>query len=298
MDHFPPEIWEQIFIFACTDSGRTGVSLSLVSRYFRNVSSSYQYQSVSLTRSKHIPLFRNTLSRAPLKARRIKYLYVCCPNVFLDVSDGEDSDYIETPMDISDSSGSNEDKQAGSDSSDEEYEGSPTAEELQEALEDSFALTKDPHFLPQGFDDSAYDLDPCVWDDFDEGIRAADVPILEAFQDILQEASSSLLILSVHWTSCGPLRLDKLLLPLPNLVELHLCRTYHTEWDLEQETDETAPTSFPQLRRLYMFGYNDYWQDSYGQSLGKIAPRITHIRMPNGYIGYALGFRFLRRAES
>jgi len=119
MDRFPPEIWEQIFIFVCTDSGRTGLSLSLVSRYFHNVSRSHQYQSVSFTRSKHIPLFRNTLSHAPLDARRIKYLYVCCPNVFLYVSDGEDSDYVETPMALSGSSGSNESMQIGSDSSGE-----------------------------------------------------------------------------------------------------------------------------------------------------------------------------------
>lgn len=293
MDHFPPEIWEQIFIFACTDSGRTGLSLSLVSRYFHNVSRSYQYQSVSLTRSKHIPLFRNTLAHAPLEARRIKYLYVCCPNVFLDVSDGEDTDYVENSVAISGSSGSNGSMHVGSDSSGEEYERSPTVEELQEALDDSIALSEDLHFLPQGFNDNDPDLH--IWDDFDENMQAADVFILEAFRDIVREASSSLLILSVNWTSFRPLLLEELLFPLPKLVELHLCRTFTSQDEIDPETEHTAPTLFPRLRRLHILGYVDQRPDSFGQSLGKIAPSLTHIRLPNYYIRYALSFRFMRK---
>jgi hypothetical protein len=266
MDHVPPEIWEQIFIFACTDSGRTGLSLSLVSRYFHNVSRSYQYQSVSLTRSKHIPSFKNTLSHAPLEARGIKYLYVCCPNVFLDVSDGEDTDYVEKPMAISSSSGSDGSMHVGSDSSGEEDEGLPTVEELQEVLDDSIALSEDPHFLPQGFNDNYPDLH--VWDDFDEDVQAADVFILEAFRDILREVSSSLLILSVNWTSFRPLLLEELLFQLPNLVELHLCRTFTSEDEIDPETEDIAPTLFPRLRRLHIFGYVDpaagfVWSESW-----------------------------------
>lgn len=285
MDYFPPEIWEQIFIVACTDSGRTGLSLSLVSRYFRNVSRSCQYQSVSLTRSKHIPLFRRTLSHAPLEARRIKYLYVCCPDVFLDVSDKEDSDYVASPMAISGSSGSSKSMQFGSDSSGEEYEGSPTAEEFGEALDESIALrvSYDPPSPPQG-----PDVDMHVWDDLDEDIQTADVFILEALHDILREASSSLLILSVNWTSFRPLLLEELLFPLPNLVELHLCRNFTSQDEINPETEDTTPTLFPRLERLHIFGYADQRPDSFGQSLGRIAPSLTHIRMPNYYIRYAL----------
>ena len=295
MDHFPPEIWEQIFIFACTDSGRTGRYLSIVSRYFRNVSRSYQYQSVSLTRSKHIPSFRRTLFHAPLEARRIRYLYVCCPNVFLDVSDDEDPDYVEIPMTISSRNASNEIMEVESDSSGEEYEGSPTSEELQEALDDSIALksSEDPFFLPQGCNDN--DADLRVWDDFDEDVQAADVFILEALRDILCAASLSLLILSVNWTSFRPFLLEEILVPLPNLVELHLCRTFTSQDEIDPETEETAPTLFPRLQRLHIFGYVDQRPDSFGQSLGRIAPSLTQIRMPNYYIRYALVFQLMRR---
>jgi len=284
MDHLPPEIWEQIFSFACIDSGKTGRSLSLVSRYFRDASRLSQYQSVSLTKSKHILTFRQTLFHAPLEARRIKYLYVCCPNAFRDVSDEEDSDYVESPTTISSPSGSNESMQIGSDSSGEEYEGPLTAEELQEVLDDSMALSQSEHSpLPQGSNDND-DWYLHFWDKFDEEIHNADKVVLEAFRDILCEASSSLLILSVNWTSFQPLLIEALLLPLPNLVELHLCRTFILEDRIFTSTDDAAPTLFPRLRRLHIFGYLDYRRHSFGQSLGRIAPRLTHIRMPNSYV--------------
>jgi len=303
MDHFPLEIWDQIFAFACIDSAQTGRSLSLVSRYFRDVSRLSQYQSVSLTKSKHILIFRQTLFHAPLKARRIKYLHVCCPNVFLDVSDEEDSDYVETPMNISSPSGSDESMEIGSDSSGEEYEGPPNAEELQELLDDSLAVRQSEHSpLPQGSNDDYDDNDDNddddwylhFWDDFDEDIHNADKVVLEAFRDILHEASSSLLILSVNWTSFRPLLIEALLIPLPNLVELHLCRTL-TSYGFGPETEDAAPTLFPRLRRLHVFGYSDYRLDSFGrglarfdQSIGRIAPSLTHIRMPYRYVRYAL----------
>ncbi|KAF8643555.1 hypothetical protein AX16_008943 [Volvariella volvacea WC 439] len=45
---FPPELWLEIFSFACTDGGCTGCSLSLVSRTFNKLSSPYRYQSLAI----------------------------------------------------------------------------------------------------------------------------------------------------------------------------------------------------------------------------------------------------------
>ena len=287
MDHLPLEIWDQIFALACLDTGQTGRSLSLVSRHFRDVSRLSQYQSVSLTRSKHILTFRQTLFHAPPKARRIKYLYVCCPNVFLDVSDEEDSDYVETPTTISSPSESTEGVHIGSDSSDEEYE-EPSAEELQEVLDDSMAVRQSEHSpLPQGSNDND-DSYLHFWDDFDEDMHRAEEVVLEAFRDILREASSSLLILSVKWTSLRPLLIEALLLPLPNLFELHLCRDFTSQDRTNPETEDAAPTLFPRLRRLHILGYIDYRRDSFIQRLVRIAPSLTHIRIPKHYVRYAL----------
>jgi len=210
----------------------------------------------------------------------------------MDVSDEGDSDYVETPTTISSPSGSNENMEIGSDSSGEEYEGPLTAEELQEVLDDSMALRQSEHSpLPQESNDNDdYYLHFCH--EFDEELRNADNVFIEAFRDILQEASSSLLILSVNWTSFGSLIIEELLTPLPNLVELHLCRTFTSEDRIFPSTEDAAPTLFPRLRRLHIFGYLDYRRDSFGQDLERIAPSLTHIRMPNDYIRCALA-RFL-----
>lgn len=46
--HLPTEVLEQIFLFACTDGGHTGCSLSLVSRHIRAVSRTARFHSISL----------------------------------------------------------------------------------------------------------------------------------------------------------------------------------------------------------------------------------------------------------
>ncbi|KAH9935687.1 uncharacterized protein B0H18DRAFT_420494 [Fomitopsis serialis] len=48
IENIPLEIWERICSFACTDDGYTGLSLSKVSRYFRNASRLCRLQSVAI----------------------------------------------------------------------------------------------------------------------------------------------------------------------------------------------------------------------------------------------------------
>ncbi|KAJ6502328.1 hypothetical protein C8R45DRAFT_976273 [Mycena sanguinolenta] len=48
LDRLPPEICAHIFNFACADSGRAGRSLSLVSRYIREISELVRYTSIVL----------------------------------------------------------------------------------------------------------------------------------------------------------------------------------------------------------------------------------------------------------
>lgn len=54
MDRCPPEIHARIFSYACMDDGTTGCSLSLVSKYIREVSLPYQWQCISLAKSQCI----------------------------------------------------------------------------------------------------------------------------------------------------------------------------------------------------------------------------------------------------
>ncbi|KZP25824.1 hypothetical protein FIBSPDRAFT_855461 [Athelia psychrophila] len=48
MERTSIEVWQRIFAFSCVDGGRTGCSLSLVSKAFHDVSRRYRYYSVTL----------------------------------------------------------------------------------------------------------------------------------------------------------------------------------------------------------------------------------------------------------
>ncbi|KAJ7252496.1 hypothetical protein C8J57DRAFT_1187556 [Mycena rebaudengoi] len=71
MNQAPPEICAHIFSFACTDSGYTGRSLSLVSKYFHEVSKPAKLQSIALYGRAQILAFAALLDRPhPICARR------------------------------------------------------------------------------------------------------------------------------------------------------------------------------------------------------------------------------------
>ncbi|TBU33752.1 hypothetical protein BD309DRAFT_851542, partial [Dichomitus squalens] len=44
--HLPLEIWQHIFLHACTDGGHTGCSLALVSRFFHLASHPVRFNSL------------------------------------------------------------------------------------------------------------------------------------------------------------------------------------------------------------------------------------------------------------
>ena len=50
MDGLAVEVIEKIAAFACTDGGRTGLSLSLTSKYIREATRAVRFHSVSLTK--------------------------------------------------------------------------------------------------------------------------------------------------------------------------------------------------------------------------------------------------------
>ncbi|KAF7796296.1 hypothetical protein EIP86_007473 [Pleurotus ostreatoroseus] len=67
MEKLPPEIHTVIISYACT-SPSTAISLSLVSKYFRDVSEIYRWKSVSLTSAVQIIAFAKLVeSRSPMK---------------------------------------------------------------------------------------------------------------------------------------------------------------------------------------------------------------------------------------
>lgn len=72
----PLEVWQKIFSFACTDDGRTGCALSLVSRNVRDVSDHTRLQSAALFSLPQMRRFLDELQRRPPSHRSVRYLFL------------------------------------------------------------------------------------------------------------------------------------------------------------------------------------------------------------------------------
>ncbi|KAJ7251414.1 hypothetical protein C8J57DRAFT_1078181 [Mycena rebaudengoi] len=76
MNQAPPEIYAHIFSYACTDSGYTGRSLSLVSKYFHEVSKPAILQSIALYGRAQILAFAALLDQTPPHLRTTRALLI------------------------------------------------------------------------------------------------------------------------------------------------------------------------------------------------------------------------------
>lgn len=79
MDKCPPEICTKIFSEACLDSGYTGRSLSLVSKFIHNTSRSVKLQSICLRSLEQTVAFASLLKETPPHLRRVRYLFISSP---------------------------------------------------------------------------------------------------------------------------------------------------------------------------------------------------------------------------
>lgn len=76
----PPEVWHNILWFACTDTGFTGRSISLTSRFFHELSKSVKLRSVGLRGVVQIIDFLNVIERTPVVYRRVENLFISTHN--------------------------------------------------------------------------------------------------------------------------------------------------------------------------------------------------------------------------
>ncbi|KAJ3501090.1 hypothetical protein NLJ89_g9496 [Agrocybe chaxingu] len=233
-DRLPSEVWMQIFALACLDSGITGRHLSLVCHDFHHCSKPYKLQSIALTRGKHIISFYRHISQLPPHEKRVKFLLVRCPNLFLDVSDDEeDMEFQEDDAMSLDTSI----KSSNSNGSDVDREMSPS--EISDIVEDAEVDYLNIDSPMEG-----------VQSAIDAEIGAVDDLVLEAFRGIMEDVSSTLSLLYVHWTSNAPLLIESLLVPLPHLEELNLFRGCTSEDAALPENDGPSPLLFPKLKYL------------------------------------------------
>lgn len=296
------------------DDGRTGCALQRVSRQFRELSKHSRLTSVCLYRSKDILRFEAVIDRLPPNERRVRYLHITSPHLFLDVSeDDDDGDYrecdlssldIDTDNDDRPSEGSlDENLEIDSDNSDSdggEYQLLSIVE--QEEVHNDITYLEAPPIseeysaapVHEGKDSMAeYKLE----------MDQANSIILAAVNNIISTHSSTLYALSIHWTkefSSGYLSIPDFIPPslnLPCLTELYLClnlRSYTND-----PTRDTYPESMfyggnyqkkfndldlPALRRLRLAGLA--WP--YGRPydvIRRIAPDITHIHTKPDLMG-------------
>lgn len=76
MENCPTEICHQIFRAACVDGGKTGMALSLVSRYINLVSREIKYHSVTVIGLDQIMMFAKVLKDLPPKFRGVRHLFL------------------------------------------------------------------------------------------------------------------------------------------------------------------------------------------------------------------------------
>ncbi|KAJ7290697.1 hypothetical protein C8J57DRAFT_1000427, partial [Mycena rebaudengoi] len=76
MDNVPPEIHMKIYRYACKDDGSTGTSLSSVSKYVRQISAEYRYQSIAVCGPVAIARLLQALCDVPEHLRRIHFLFI------------------------------------------------------------------------------------------------------------------------------------------------------------------------------------------------------------------------------
>jgi hypothetical protein len=263
METCPSEIWHEIFAFACTDSGLTGRSLSLVSKPFHDISGPLKYQSIAITRWRQLIAFSQTFPQLPDLQKKIKYLFIHCPYPFLDVED--DPKLVDPSTDVEDSDSDYAISESDSDL-DSEFDGSLDYDEEREVSEDIEHLRTG--FLPPDNTRDDHSEDYKIQAVFDEATHA--------LHAILNETSSTLNILTLYCTSFRPLQIHAILsgVVLPFLEEFHLYRCSILAQPMLDDLSTTA--LLPRLRFLVVSG--DNLNNPEDLDIAIIAPNLTHLR--------------------
>jgi len=244
----PTEIWLYIFSFACMDDGRTGCALQRVSKHFQVLSKYSRFTSICLYRSKDILRFHAAIRPLPPNEKRVRYLHITSPHLFLDVSEDEDDyDYDEISGSDSSSFGTDNDDaftaegnpgdeaEMGnvemdideSDSEDNEYRPLSPAEESE--VHDDVAYLISSATSSQAITESKLFEGKDPMGEYMAEMDQANSIILSSVKKIISTLSSTLYALSIHWTKesdSAYLSIPDFVpssISLPCLTELYLC---------------------------------------------------------------------------
>ncbi|KAJ2917066.1 hypothetical protein MD484_g3334, partial [Candolleomyces efflorescens] len=241
MERVPVELWLHVFSIACSDDGRTGRSLSMVSRRVNELSKPFKYQSIAVDKLSNIAALTEILQNLPIEFRAVHKLFIHVPEFSPNDWDDDFMDRMST--------GSSDDGQM-------EYDAQVQDED--ESMSDS-----DEEPVPE------------------EDQAKADDQAIQDLQRLLTLVSPTLTILTLFWRSFEPMLVEEILVPLPHLRELCLFRTVmaNTE-ELEPSTEEKVPTLLPSLIRLHLGGLREDRPMTFGQFLLDLSPSLRELRIP------------------
>ncbi|KAJ3509310.1 hypothetical protein NMY22_g16342 [Coprinellus aureogranulatus] len=287
MDRLPAELWMYICSLACTDGGRTGRSLALVSRCINALSKPCRLQYLSLTTPRQIHLLADLLESSGYTCSPVKSLFICCSDLSLDYDNDDDSDYCDGVSSTSSDPEGEElegwrmdvSSDSGNDESDDDGR-ALSAEELSQLTQELTELTAEDED-----DDTAMDLNEGAPSGrlrrssslLDLATHKKDEEALDDLFRLLTIVSPTLTILSIHWTSLEGYLLEDMVPPLPNLQEFCIFRSITGEDEVEPQTNEAAPNLFPTLRRLHLGGYVDERPGSYFKYVSELTPSLTNF---------------------
>ena len=261
MDRFPVELLRDIATYACTDGGRTGCSLALVSRHVHDATSCARYQSVSLIGRSNIIAFSELATN--MHGNNISYLFITTSRV------------------VAPSEESGAHKSAGGPGGGGTARGQTGRDEEKDDDDDDDDADDDD-------DDDENDAEEeNINTDIDEEEEIPGDHILK----IIQIAASSLVTLFLHTPGSTNYAFPFPTLHFPQLRDLSVSSfpSYR-----DYETQE-AP-SFPVLRRLHVSSYTGggrWRQHNFWTTLGDCVPSLEALRL-TGFTGDTSIDKFLR----
>ena len=295
----PPEVWAIIFSMACRDDGNTAIALSKVSRLINIYSKPYRYQSIALTNCDQIIAFASTITSLPPEFRRIRNLFVHCPDPMAYVYTADT--YAEDPDEESSQGGSDDltweestseaCTEADQGETDSESNGSDsslsdsgsfyelTAEEQAELAQEVEDLASMPYSTLQVRSLANLDWLGVSLSSLDRFQYA----ILAALRCILEAAAQSLENLTIHWLMYEHCLLEAMLPELPVLQDLSIFRKMPRNRSSTFDKSllwSGPPTIFPSLRRLQIEGYLEEPESS----LVEMAPSLMCLHMKDTLI--------------
>nr|GAT52833.1 predicted protein [Mycena chlorophos] len=249
LDELPPELLTHIVELSCTDNGATGRSLSLVSRYIRDISATFKLQSVALLgRQQQLQFAAFLDSTDDSMPANTRYLYIGGQE-----SESELAEIVPAKREGYAAANAKAITFARANPGEEHYK---QLQLLRDQVQD---MLNQSHLAIQLFAREAAD----------------------AVFTILRHVAPTLEVLYIHVNEYVARALNQSGLELPRLVDLTTCAGFPLIRHKGQGESGLLPC--PTLRHLHVVETNDMWCESEAflrvQGIAHFAPNLTTLRL-------------------